>query len=259
MRRLISRLLALSAGLYLLAVGGLWAFQETFIFPGWDGPSAAQVAAVPGLEEIVIPGEVPLRAWTRPPGPGAPTIVVFHGNAGTQWSQLEAFAARDWGILIAAYRGFAGNSGAPSEAGLYADAEAVLAHAAATGLAPADTVLYGESLGTGVAARMARRDAGWRALVLDAPYTSVADRAAEHYPWVPVHALNRHRFDTAAILPEVAAPILILHGTEDEIIPVHHGRALAAQMPDARAIWIEGDDHFLAPELVAEAIAAFLR
>jgi pimeloyl-ACP methyl ester carboxylesterase len=259
MKRALTRLAALAALLYVLAVGGLWAFQETFIFPGWEGPSAVQVASVPGLEEIVIPGTVPLRAWMRAAGPGAPTIVIFHGNAGTQWSQLEAFAARDWGILIAAYRGFAGNAGDPTEAGLYADAEAVLAYAAETGLAPGETVLYGESLGTGVATRMATQDAGWRALVLDAPYTSVTDRAAEHYPWVPVHALIRHEFDTKTILPQVAAPILILHGTEDEIIPIHHGRELAALVPRASAVWIAGDDHFLAPDRVAEELAAFLR
>lgn len=255
----VLRLLALCALAYAAIVGVLWAAQDALIFPGWDGPSGEQVAAVDGLEEIVIAGEVPLRAWTRTADPGAPTVVIFHGNAGTQWSQIEAFAARGWGVLIAAYRGFAGNPGAPSEAGLHADAQAVLAQAAALGLAPSDIVLYGESLGTGVATRVAAtRPEGWRALVLDAPYTSVADRAAERYPWVPVRALIRHEFDTAALIGRVAAPILILHGTEDAVIPVAHGRALAALAPSAQAVWIEGGSHLLPADRVARELATFL-
>jgi hypothetical protein len=78
------RLLAVPVGLYLLAVAALWSAQDRLIFPGWAGPSAAQVAAVEGLSETVVPGEPPLRAWVRPADPGRPTVVVFHGNAGFQ-------------------------------------------------------------------------------------------------------------------------------------------------------------------------------
>ena len=254
----LRRLLALGALVWVAGVALLWAAQEALIFPGWDGPSAADVAAIPGLEEIAIAGEVPLRGWYRRPDPGAPTIVIFHGNAGTQWSQLAAFAARAWGILLPAWRGYAGNPGAPSETGLYADAAATLRHAAGLGLRSEDIVLYGESLGTGVATQVAAHSSGWRALVLDAPYTSVADRAAETYPWVPVRTLIRHRFDTAERIARVTAPILILHGTADRVIPVSHGRALAALVPQARAVWFEGGGHLLPAERVAAEMAGFL-
>ncbi|TFL18741.1 alpha/beta hydrolase [Jannaschia formosa] len=256
--RWLARILVLVALLYAGAVAALWAAQEALIFPGWGGPTAEQVASVEGLREIVIPGEIPLRAWSRPADPGQPTIVVFHGNAGTQWSQLPPFAERGWGILLPAYRGFAGNAGHPHEAGLYADAEATMAQAAAMGLTPGEIVLYGESLGTGVATWIAARPEGWRALVLDAPYTSVADRAAESYPFVPVRALIRHEFDTAGRIGAVEAPILILHGTADGVIPISHGRALARLVPDARAVWIEGGTHLLPPGRVAEEMADFL-
>ena len=256
--RWAARLLALVAGLYLLAVAALWAAQDALIFPGWGGPTEAQVAAVPGLAPVTIAGAQPLRGWARAADPGRPTLVVFHGNAGFQWPKLTAFAARGWGIVMPAYRGFAGNPGTPSEAGLFADAEAALSYAAAQGIAPADTVLYGESLGSGVAARMAAGGDGWRALVLDAPYTSVADRAAEMYPWVPVHALIRHPFDTLALAERLTLPVLVLHGTVDRVIPVAHGRALVAALPDARGVWIEGGTHFLPAERVAAEVAAFL-
>jgi fermentation-respiration switch protein FrsA (DUF1100 family) len=159
---------------------------------------------------------------------------------------------------MAAYRGFAGNAGAPSAEGLVRDAEAALAHAAAAGLPPGRIVLYGESLGTGVAARMAAGGAPWRAVVLDAPYTSLAGRAAEMYPWVPVRALIRHEFDTLDLMDRIAAPVLVLHGTDDRIIPVEHGRALVAALPGARGVWVEGGTHFLPPDRVAAELAAFL-
>jgi pimeloyl-ACP methyl ester carboxylesterase len=252
------RIVGTLAALYLLALGALYAAQDALIFPGWEGPTEAQVASVPGLAETVVPGDPPLRAWVRPADPGAPTIVVFHGNAGFQWAKLTAFAERGWGIVLAAYRGFAGNPGDPSEDGLTEDARAVLAFAAALGIAPERTVLFGESLGTGVAARMAAEAEGWRGLVLDSPYASLSGRAAEMYPWFPVRALIRHDFDTRAALARVDAPILILHGTADLVIPVSHGRALAALVPEARAVWIEGGTHFLPPDRVASEVATFL-
>lgn len=258
MRRWAIRLTALAAAAYLLILGLLWAQQDALIFPGWVGPAAAQVEAVDGLTETVIPGDVLLRAWVRPADPGAPTLVVFHGNAGLQWRKLTAFAARGWGLVVPTYRGYAGNAGAPSEAGLIADGDATLAFARARRLTPAQIVLYGESLGTGVAARMATRPGHWRALVLDAPYTSVAGRAAELYPWLPVRQLIRHRFDTAAILPSIDAPVLVLHGTADRVIPIHHGRALAAAARDGTGVWIEDGTHYLPAARVAAEVAAFL-
>jgi fermentation-respiration switch protein FrsA (DUF1100 family) len=254
---------AIPVTLYLLALAALWFFQDALLYPGWAGPAVEWVEAVPGLEEVSVPGETgALRGWWRPPGPGQPTVAVFHGNAGFQWMKLHAFAERDWGILMVAYRGFAGNAGTPSEAGLVADGRAALDWLAARGVAPGDTVLWGESLGTGVATRVALsgEDGGgdWRALVLDAPYTSLHDRAEEMYGIFPVRPLMRDEFDTAGIVGDVSAPILILHGTADRVIPAAHGRALAAMAPDATLEIVEGGTHFLPPQLVAGRLERFL-
>jgi pimeloyl-ACP methyl ester carboxylesterase len=258
--RWLKWLLGIPAILYLGVVVALWSVQDRLIFPGWVGPSVAQVAAVPDLTEITIPGDPDLRGWYRPAAPGRPTLVVFHGNAGFQWPKLTAFAARGYGILFATYRGFAGNPGAPSETGLMADGRATLARAAALDLRPEDVVIYGESLGSGVAARMALEPGDWRALVLDAPYTSVRERAAEMYPYLPVRPLVRHAFDTLSIIEEVEAPLLILHGTADFVIPVEHGRTLLAAATEPKAaVWFEGGSHLLPAEPVAEAVDAFLR
>ncbi|MEM7710728.1 MAG: alpha/beta hydrolase, partial [Pseudomonadota bacterium] len=137
MIRWLRRLAMAFVLLYLLAFGALYAAQDVLLFPGWSGPPAASVASVPGMSEIAIPGPdgTTLRTWSRPADPGRPTILFFHGNAGFQWGKLPPLAARGYGLSLTAYRGFAGNPGDPSEAGLLDDARAALAHLAAAGIA----------------------------------------------------------------------------------------------------------------------------
>ena len=261
MLRVLGWLAAAVLLLYLTAMTLAWAFQDRLLHHGWAGPSAAQVAAVPGLTEVAIPGPdgAALRAWYREADAGRPTLILFHGNAGFGWGKLEAFAARGFGLLMTSYRGYAAAPGTPSEAGLLADARAALAWAAAGGLAPEETVLYGESLGTGVAARMALEPGDWRALVLDAPYTSIVDRAAEIYSIFPVRFLLRDRFETDTFIDRIDTPLLILHGTADIVIPVEHGRTLLdlAEEPK-RGVWIDGGTHFLPPDRIAAEMADFL-
>ncbi|MEM7641361.1 MAG: alpha/beta hydrolase [Pseudomonadota bacterium] len=261
MIRWLRRVALTLVAFYLVALGTLYAAQDSLIFPGWDGPSPQMVATVPGIAEVAVPGPdgVSLRGWYRPADPDQPTIIFFHGNAGFQWHKLPPLAARGYGLLLVSYRGFSGNPGTPSEAGLMADARSTLAHAAALGIAPSETVLYGESLGTGVAARMALEPGAWRALILDAPYTSIAERAAEMYPIFPIRTMIQAEFDTLSIIDRIDTPLLILHGTDDFVIPVDHGRTLLAAAADPKdAIWIEGGSHFLPPAVIADGIAAFL-
>ena len=259
--RLVGWLAAAVALVYLGAMTLAWAFQDRLLHHGWTGPSEAQVAAVQGLTEIAIPGPdgAPLRAWYREADAGRPTLILFHGNAGFQWRKLDALAAQGFGLLLTSYRGSAGGPGTPSETGLLADARAALAWAEAGGLAPEEIVLYGESLGTGVAARMALEPGEWRALVLDAPYTSVVDRAAEIYYFFPVDLLLRDRFETDSFIADVDTPVLILHGTADMVIPVAHGRALFDMATEPkRGVWIDGGTHFLPPNRIADEVADFL-
>ncbi|WP_043920612.1 alpha/beta hydrolase [Jannaschia aquimarina] len=260
MRRFTLRLTWIVALGYMAVVTALYLAQDRLIHVGWAGPAPQAVAAIPGLTEISVESDAGyLRGWHRPAASGRPTLIVFHGNGGFYWRRLDAFAQRGWGILLVPYRGYAGNPGAPDEAGLMEDGRAVLAHARGVlGLPAEDILLYGESLGTGVAARMALEPGGWRGLILVAPYTSVEDRAAELYPWVPVRTLLRDRFATDEIIARVEAPILIVHGTSDPVIPVAHGRALAALAPETKTTWIDGAGHILPVPTVTRAIAEFL-
>lgn len=256
------RRVLISLGIAYLAILALiFTMQDRLIFPGWAGPSAQAVATTPGLTECSLPHPdgTPRRGWQREADANQPTVVLFHGNAGTQWRRVQELAMRGYGLILVPYSGFAGNPGAPSESAIRDDAKAVMAYVAAQGLRPQDVILYGESLGTGIAADIAALGGNWRAVVLDTPYTSIADRAAEIYWYLPVRLLIRHDFDTEAIIDQITAPILIAHGTDDEVIPYAHGRALFDQANEPKAgVWIDGGRHQLPPDQVLDALEGLL-
>jgi pimeloyl-ACP methyl ester carboxylesterase len=191
-------------------------------------------------------------------------MVLFHGNAGNAADRaplLAPFAEAGYGVLLAEYRGYGGNSGRPSEAGFHQDARAYLDWVAETWREHAP-ILCGESIGSGVAVRMAMERTA-RAVVLDAPYTSVADLAAATYRWLPARALLRHPFDNLACLPNVRVPLLVLHGEADDLIPPEHGRrVVAAAGGPAELVLLPGVGHPALSEdtdgLGAAAVRQFL-
>ncbi|SDF77495.1 hypothetical protein SAMN05216241_102308 [Limimonas halophila] len=157
-------------------------------------------------------------------------VLACHGNAGHLGHRLDKFAplhAAGWNVAVVGYRGFGGNPGQPSEAGLIADAESVLERLAVLGIPPERVVLYGESLGTGVATALAARRpvAG---LVLEGGFTAIADVAQRHYWYVPARRLVRDRFESRARIRTVTAPLLMLHGTADSVVPPDLGERLFA-------------------------------
>jgi pimeloyl-ACP methyl ester carboxylesterase len=174
------------------------------------------------------------------------TIVYFHGNGEVvgddTWIARE-LARRGFHVVLAEYRGYGLSApGQPTEPGLYADAEAVLDALAARGIGPTRIALWGMSLGTGVAAEMARRGRG-SALVLVAPYTSIVDVASHHVPFLPARLVMEERFDTLAKAPGLRVRALVLHGTRDEVVPFSMGRRVAERIPGATFIAVEGGHH----------------
>ena len=156
-------------------------------------------------------------------------VLFFHGNAGNIGHRLDYLRMfHDLGLatLIIDYRGYGRSSGTPSEEGSYLDAEAAWQHATKVlGLAPDRIVIFGESLGGAVAAKLAE---GHRpgALILASTFTSVPDLGAELYPWLPVRLLARIHYDTLNRLPRIACPLLVVHSRNDDVIPFAHGRRL---------------------------------
>ena len=148
-----------------------------------------------------------------------------------------------YGVLMVGYRGF-GNSGSPSEQGLYDDGRAALQALRDRGVRDAGMVLYGESLGTGVATRMAVETPDAAALILESPFTSVPAVGADRYPLVPVNWLIHDRFDSLARIADIHLPLLLLHGEDDTVVPVKFGRQLfAAANEPKQAVFVPHAGH----------------
>lgn len=203
---------------------------------------------------------VSVRALELPAGEAASVVVHFHNNrerAEQSAGIARELAERGVGVVLVEYRGYAG-SASPSEEGLYADAEAVLAMLRARGVGPERIVLWGTSLGTGVAAEMARRGRGGR-LVLVTPYTSIPDLVTSSVPFLPAGLLVADHFDTLSKAPSITIPTLVVHGDADEIVPFQMGERVAAAIPGARLLRVAGGHHGdllqRSRALIVEAIA----
>jgi len=226
---------------YAALVGGLYLFQRQLLyFPDRTRPELFGLQKL-GVRETTLSTEdgLSLLSWYLPPRPGKPVIAYFHGNGGHigyRAERLLRFAREGYGVLMAEYRGFGGNPGTPTEAGFYADGRAALAFLDREGVAPSRLVLYGESLGSGVAVALAA-ERQVAALVLEAPFTSVAEVAQCHFPYVPASRMVVDRFDSLSRIGRVKAPILVLHGERDRVVPVRYGRALLAAAPEPKEGW----------------------
>jgi fermentation-respiration switch protein FrsA (DUF1100 family) len=249
---------------YAGIVGGLYLFQRRLLYrPNRRRPGLADLALL-GVREAALTTKdgLALFSWYLQPCAGRPVIAYFHGNGGHvgyRAERLRRFAREGYGVLLAEYRGYAGNPGTPCERGLFADGEAALDFLAGEGFRSKDIVLWGESLGSGVAVNLAsRREVA--GVILEAPFTSVAAAAQRHYPFVPAFVLIRDRFDSLSRITRIAAPLLILHGERDRVVPVRHGRTLLAAATAPKEGWFspEGSHENLARFGAVEAAIAFI-
>jgi fermentation-respiration switch protein FrsA (DUF1100 family) len=166
-------------------------------------------------------------------------LLFFHGNAGNISHRLESirqFLTLGLSVLIIDYRGYGQSAGRPTEAGLYRDADAVWRYLTETrGVRPADVVVFGRSVGGSVAARLASQQQPL-ALIVESSFTSVPDIARELYPWLPVRWLSRLKHATRDYVRDAQCPVLVVHSSDDEIIPFHHGEAIFAAAPQPRSM-----------------------
>lgn len=221
-----------AVGLYVAAVALLYTFQRDIMYRPDSirrvPPSYYDMLADVQEIELKTPDGLRVYAWYAAPPEGRPTVAIFHGNGGSLRSQryrLKYFKDANMGVLVLGYRGYAGSDGTPSEEGLYTDARAALDWLNTQGIADASIVLYGESLGSGIATMMAV-EREFAAVVLESPYTSTVDIAAAQFPFIPVHWLMSDRFESLDRIAAVKEPLLVMHGEEDAVIPQTFGRRL---------------------------------
>ena len=243
-----------AAAIYVLVLVLMAVFQRHFLYYNSSPlPTRAQ-SLVPQMDEVHFTTEdgVNLFAWSQPPSvAGKPWVVMFHGNAGTiggRGYKARIFLNAGYGVMMVEYRGYGGNEGNPTEDGLYADARAGLAYLKTHGVSGKQVVLYGESLGTGVAVAAAHEAAqkgeAVAAVLLEAPFTSIVDVAASHYPFLPVSLVLRDRYNSMSRIKAINAPLFVVHGDQDWTVPQKLGRKLYAAANDPKqSLWMDGAGH----------------
>jgi fermentation-respiration switch protein FrsA (DUF1100 family) len=225
----------------------LWTQRGALIYP-FD-PSSSPAPSQLSETSVTTIDQKSLVVWFAKPRLQKPVIFYFHGNAGNLASRtfrFQQFTKRGYGVIAMAYRGSSGSTGTPSEQSITSDAR-LIRNSIHTILGQTHTgpiIYYGESLGTGVAAKLASEIAP-DGLILEAPYTSVATRAAEQFPMFPIQSLLDERWETLDYISSVTAPLLILHGTDDKVIPIEHGKRVfsAAASLDKTLNIIVGASH----------------
>jgi fermentation-respiration switch protein FrsA (DUF1100 family) len=256
--------LVLGVAVYLTSGAIMTIFQRRYQYlPGGERRPPEQ-AGVPEMYPVFAgTGDgLDLEGWYAPAtDPANLTVVYFHGNAGNisvRGPHMRALLDAGLGVYLAGYRGYAGNPGSPSEEGFYLDARAALNFIAADGVLPNKTVLFGESMGTGVAVQMGiERDVA--AVVLNAPFTSMPDVAAIKYWMYPVRLTMWDQYDSLSKIADINAPLLVMHGTADQVIPVEMSRTLLAEAVEPKVgMFIEGADHDIFAGRCAPEILAFL-
>jgi fermentation-respiration switch protein FrsA (DUF1100 family) len=231
--------------LVIVFVGGgaLWLAQRRLIYLPSGQPGAAPV----GWSSVTFStGDgLQLAGWFHSPVADAAIVIVFNGNAGNRSDRIELgsrLAAAGLGVVLFDYRGYGDNPGAPSEEGLAADASAVGDWVADHH--PGRPVGYfGESLGAAVAVRLATERPP-AALVLRSPFTSLADVAAVHYPFLPVRGLLWDAYPSIDRIAEVSSPLVIVAGSADSIVPPEQSRSIYEAAPGSKSwLLIDGADH----------------
>ena len=176
------------------------------------------------------------------------TVLIFHGNAGNLFNRvykLNELNKLDVNILLISWRGFSGNKGKPTEKNLYHDAEEAIKWLNNRGAISKNIILYGESLGTGVATELGTRNA-FGGIILESPFTSIANAAKIYYPYLPVNIILKDRYDSIGKIKNITTPILIMHGRKDNIVPQKMGLELYEKANQPKFSYFpENDDHMM--------------
>ena len=239
-KQMIWHIFIMLAGGYLLLAALLFLFQGSLVYH-----PRRHLVATPADHERPMDYEdvslatsdgVKLHGWFVPAAAPRGTILMFHGNGGNISHRLETIAIfhnLGYNAMIIDYRGYGRSEGSPGEEGTYRDAEAAWAYLTRTRkIEPDRIVLFGRSLGAAVAAWLAveKHSAG---VIIESAFTSVPDRGAEMYKFLPVRLLARINYDTLGRIDKLRCGLLVIHSRDDEIIPYHHGEQLfeAAKQP----------------------------
>ena len=198
---------------------------------------------------IKVNDEIQLKSWIiKKDFKKLKTLVIFHGNAGhlsNRIYKLNELYKLDINILLISWRGFSGNKGSPTEKNLYQDAETSIQWLNEQGVNNNQIILYGESLGSGVAVEIGKEN-NFNSIILESPFTSIENSAKIYYPYLPVKLLLKDRYDSINKIKMINTPILIMHGKKDDVVPFSMGKELFEKANSPKhSYFTPDDDHMM--------------
>ena len=236
--------------IYFFILISTYIFQRNLLYhPTENNYSGDQILV--SIEKVKINTQdgIELMSWYHNKNVNSyKTILFLHGNAGSLENRIHKinhFKDMNVNFLLVAWRGFSGNKGTPTEKGLYEDAESAVRWLKSKGVRENNIIVYGESLGTGVATEIAQNK-NFAGIILESPFTSMIDAGKDKYPYLPVRLLLKDRYESNKKIKNINSPILIMHGKVDNIVPFHMGKKMYELANEPKySYFSEYDDHMM--------------
>jgi fermentation-respiration switch protein FrsA (DUF1100 family) len=230
LRKNLLQLVLIIFFLYFFVLVFLFFYQRNLLYhPNENNYSEDKILVDIKKVKILTSDNIELLGWYHEKNlKNYKTLVYFHGNAGSlenRIHKLNHFQDMNINFLIIAWRGFSGNNGKPTEKGLYEDGKSAINWLAQKGVNEKKIILYGESLGTGVATHLAQNKS-YAGIILETPFTSMIDAAKNFYPYIPVNFLLKDKFENYKKIKNINSPILVMHGEADQIVPFLMGKKI---------------------------------
>src|SRR5210317_369715 len=250
LKKNILQLLIIIALVYFTVVVSIYFYQRNLLYhPNENNYSGDKLIVDVENVKIQTSDNLSLNGWFHKKDlQNFKTLVFFHGNAGTldnRIYKLNHFKDIDINFLIIAWRGFSGNKGKPTEEALYIDGRSAVEWIIDQGAKEENIILYGESLGTGIATEIAQNK-NFAGVILETPFTSMINAAKEFYPYIPVNLLIKDRYENYKKIKNINIPILIMHGEQDTIVPFKMGKKMYQLANDPKySYFTKHDDHMM--------------
>ena len=264
-RKNLLQLILIIFFLYFFVLVFLYFYQRNLLYlPNENNYSGDKISV--DIQKVKIPtsDNIELLGWYHEKNlKDHKTLVYFHGNAGSlenRIHKLNHFKNMNINFLIIAWRGFSGNNGKPTEEGLYIDGKSAIDWLIKKGVDEKNLILYGESLGTGVATHLAQNK-NYAGVILETPFTSMIDTAKKFYPYIPVSLLLKDKFENYKKIKNINSPILVMHGEVDQIVPFFMGKKIYELANEPKySYFTKYDDHMMEyDENLVLALRSFLK
>tara|TARA_B100000029_G_scaffold273994_1_gene268762 strand:+ start:1180 stop:2016 length:837 start_codon:yes stop_codon:yes gene_type:complete len=236
--------------IYLFILISTYLFQRNLLYhPGENNYFGDQLLVSVEKVKIKTKDNIELLSWYHTKNNNDyKTILFLHGNAGTLENRIHKinhFRDMNINFLLVAWRGFSGNKGKPTEENLYEDARSAVKWLESKGIKENNIIIYGESLGTGIATEIAQNK-NFAGVILESPFTSMIEAAKNKYPYLPVKFLLKDKYESNKKIKNIQSPILIMHGKVDNIVPFYMGKKMYELANNPKySYFSEYDDHMM--------------